>query len=85
MTAGRQFSVAYILIEVGLCATALAAIRFAIGHTPMALELQALCFCAAATAVSGAAGGLCLRMGLGLVAGAVLSVAAIPSLIMLLQ
>jgi hypothetical protein len=84
MVSRRQFTIAYLLVEVALVATALSAGRLAFAHAMVWIELQTLCLCIAATASCGALGGLCSRMTLGLIAGSVLSVAAIPSLCLLI-
>jgi hypothetical protein len=80
MLSRRQFTMAYLFVEVALVATALAAGRLAFARATIWIELEILCLCIAATAGCGACGGLCRRMALGLIAGSVLSVAAIPSL-----
>ena len=77
-TTDGQFSVAYLLGEMALIAIALGASRFV--FAPFGMESQALCFCIAMTAASGAVGGLFLRMSVGLIVGGVFSVAAIPLL-----
>jgi hypothetical protein len=85
MPMSRQFSLGYALVEVALCAIALAAGRVVIAPAFAAAELQTLCLCVFATATFGALGGLCLRMALGLIAGSVLSVAAIPLVCLLMH
>jgi hypothetical protein len=74
----RQFSLAYLLSEIGLIAVALAASRLALFPYVISLEGQAGMFCVAVIAGCGAAGGLCLRMVVGLIAGGVFAVASIP-------
>jgi hypothetical protein len=76
----RQFSISYLLGEIALIATALAAGRFVLFPIPSGIEFQAICFCIAMTACCGALGGLCLRMAVGLIVGGVFSVVSIPLL-----
>jgi hypothetical protein len=78
MRLAHQFSLAYLLGEVALVAIALAAGRLALFSSTLQLEVQAVCYCLAITAACGALGGLMFRMVVGLVAGGVFSVAAIP-------
>jgi hypothetical protein len=79
----RQFTLGYLLGEVGLIAVALAAGRIAWEAGDL-LELKAGLCCVAVVASCGALGGLCLRMAVGLVAGGVFAVASIPLLVVLL-
>jgi hypothetical protein len=83
MSVRAQYSIGYVLAEIGLIAIAFAAGRF----LPSAdwLETQALCICIALTSSCGALGGLCLRMTVGLIAGGVFSVASIPLLWLVLS
>lgn len=74
----RQFSLAYLLSEIGLIAVTLAACRLAFFPYSVWLEGQAGMFCIAIIAGCGAAGGLCLRMVVGLIAGGIFAVASIP-------
>ena len=76
----RQFSLAYLLSEIGLIAIALAAGRMALSPHATWMEVQAVMFCIALVAACGALGGLCLRMAVGLIAGGVFAVASIPLL-----
>lgn len=76
----RQFTISYLLGEIALIATALAASRFVLSPIPIGVEFQAICFCIAVTAGCGALGGLCLRMAVGLIVGGVFSVTSIPLL-----
>jgi hypothetical protein len=76
----RQFSLAYLLAEIGLIAIALAAGRVALFPHAIWMEAQAVLFCIALTAGCGALGGLCFRMAVGLIAGGVFAVASIPLL-----
>ena len=80
----RQFTLAYLLCEVGLIAVALATGRMACDVTGALLELQTGLFCVALVASCGALGGLCLRMAAGLVAGGVFAVASIPLVVLLI-
>jgi hypothetical protein len=74
----RQFSVAYLLVEVALVAVALAFGRIAVASPASWLESQTMCYCIAMAAGCGAVGGAFLRMAVGLVAGGVFAVASIP-------
>lgn len=76
----RQFTISYLLSEMALIATALAASRFVVSPFPIGVEFQAIWFCIAMTAGCGAVGGLCLQMAVGLLVGGVFSVASIPLL-----
>jgi hypothetical protein len=82
---GRQFTLAYLLCEVGLIALALATGRMACDGAGVLLELQTGLFCVAMVASCGALGGLCLRMAAGLVAGGVFAVASIPLFVLLIS
>ena len=73
-----QFSLAYLLGEVALVAIALAAGRVALVPAAISTEAQAVLCCVALIAGCGALGGLCMRMAVGLIAGGVFAVAAIP-------
>jgi len=75
-----QFSLAYLLAEIGLIAIALAAGRFASLAQPIWMEAQALSYCVMVIAAFGALGGLCFRMAVGLIAGGVFAVSSIPLL-----
>jgi hypothetical protein len=78
MQSPQQYSLNYLMCEIGLLGVAFAAGRIAV-HSPAAwIETQAICGCVALTAACGAAGGLCQRMTLGLIGGSVLAVASIP-------
>ena len=81
----RQFTLAYLLGEVALIAIALAAARLTYIPLNGLPELRAGVFCVALVASFGAAGGLCLRMAVGLVAGSVLAVASIPLVVLLIS
>jgi hypothetical protein len=81
----RQFSLAYLLSEMALIAIALAAARLACIPLDGLPEVRAGVFCVALVAGFGAAGGLCLRMAVGLVAGSVLAVASIPLVVLLIS
>jgi hypothetical protein len=85
MRVERQYSVAYLLGEMALIAVALAAGRWMLVAQGSWIESQALCYCVAMTAGCGAAGGLCLRMAMGLVAGGVFAVASMPMLWVLIS
>jgi hypothetical protein len=74
----HQFTLAYLLCEVGLVAIALAAGRVAYVEPANLVELKAVLCCLSLVALSGALGGLCLRMALGLVAGGIFAVASMP-------
>jgi hypothetical protein len=76
----RQFSLAYLLSEITLIAIALAASRLAFFPYTVWLEGQAAMLCIALIAGSGALGGLCLRMVVGLIAGGIFAVASVPLL-----
>jgi hypothetical protein len=80
----RQFSLAYLLAEVALVATALAAARAALFPMPIALEARAILFCVMLVAACGALGGLVLRMAVGLIGGGIFAVASIPLVWLLL-
>ena len=77
---GRQFSLTYLLAETALIAVALAAGRLAFYPPATWLEGQTGMFCIALIAASGALGGMCLRMAVGLIAGGIFAVASIPLL-----
>ena len=79
-----QFTLAYLLLEMALVATAISAARFVLSGIAGGIELQTLSMCLATTATCGALGGLCFRMTLGLIAGSVLSLAAVPSVCLIL-
>jgi hypothetical protein len=81
----RQFSLAYLLAEVALIAIALAAGRVAWHQSVAVIEAKAILTCIAVTAGSGALGGLCFRMAVGLVAGGIFSVSSIPLVWLLLS
>ena len=65
----RQFSLAYVMVEIALIAIAFGAVRLAMYFPMHWIEAQTACFCFAVTASCGAVGGICLRMAMGLVAG----------------
>jgi hypothetical protein len=81
----RQFSLLYLLGEMALIATALAASRWAVAGPAIWLEGRAVLCCIALIAGCGAAGGLCLRMAVGLIAGGIFAVASLPLLWMLIS
>jgi hypothetical protein len=81
----RQFSLAYLLAEMALIAIALAAGRIALLPTAMGMEAHAALYCISLIAACGAAGGLCLRMVLGLIGGGVFAVSSIPLFCMLIS
>ena len=74
----RQFSLTYLLGEVALIAIALAAARWSVVLHSGWFEGRTVVCCVALIAGSGAVGGLCLRMAVGLIGGGVLAVASIP-------
>ena len=80
----RQYSLAYLLVEIALIAIALAAGRLLLKPPVSWIETQAMCYCIAMTAGCGAVGGLCLRMAVGLIAGGVFAVASMPMVWMLI-
>ena len=84
MSRHRQFTLTYLFAETALIAVAIAAARLALLGSGSGIELQTLNMCLAATAACGALGGLCLRMALGLIAGSILSLTAVPSLCLIL-
>ena len=81
----RQFTLAFLLSEITLIATALAALRLALGPPALWLEAQAVLWCVTLIAACGALGGVCLRMIVGLIAGGVFAVAALPLLWLVLS
>ena len=80
----RQFSLAYLLTETALIAVALAAGRLALAPLPGWPEIPAAFFCISLIAACGAVGGLCFRMAVGLIGGAIFAVASIPLFSLLL-
>jgi hypothetical protein len=74
----RQFSLAYLLAEIGLIAIALAAARVALFPAVAWIEVRAVLYCIALTAGCGAVGGLCFRMAVGLIGGGIFSISSIP-------
>jgi len=81
----RQFSLGYLLSEIGLIAIALAASRLAVVPPVGWLEGQAGLLCIALVAGCGAVGGLGLRMAVGLIGGGIFAVASIPLVWMLIS
>ncbi len=79
-SAGRQFSLAYLLAETALVAVALAALRLALFSPATWLEGQTAMLCIALIAGCGAMGGLCFRMAVGLIAGGIFAVSSVPLL-----
>jgi hypothetical protein len=81
----RQYSLGYLLSEIGLIAIALAASRLALVPHAVWLEGQAGLLCIALVAGCGAVGGLGLRMAVGLIGGGIFAVASIPLVWMLIS
>jgi hypothetical protein len=82
MVAGQQYSLSFLLAEIGLVAVALGCGRLLLFPPGISIETEALCFLVAMVAGCGALGGLFLRMAIGLIVGSVLAVASVPLLIM---